>query len=177
MPIGARYKLADAEARLAEYVARGRWQVRRDAGSVNARRNPAGDERTDLEGIAAEIAFCALHNVYPDLVITSAALPDHDAVLPGGVRVDVKSTEWPQGRLLVMPNKADRIEVDLYALMVGGFPGPYRFAGFMPREEMVITSRLWDAGYGEAYKAEQTELVSFAVWYCRKMGVDYDDAA
>ena len=59
--------LNDAEQRLARYLARQRYESNRNQGVTNNRVGPQSDEVTDLEGIAAEIAFCKLFNVYPDL--------------------------------------------------------------------------------------------------------------
>ena len=59
--------LSENEQRLAEWV----WKKR----TANARRKNLPDtkvgdqsfEETDLEGFAAELAFCKLMNIYPDL--------------------------------------------------------------------------------------------------------------
>ncbi len=160
--VGARHRLDDAEQRLARYLATARHQARRSAGAENGRRNPAGDGSVDLEGIAAELAFCHLNNVYPDLSIGVA--PEADATLPGGITVDVKATAYPAGNLLCMPGKAAG-SVDLYALMIGTFPGPYRFAGVIGAGELIRPERLFDVGHGQSYSATQDELGSIASWF------------
>jgi hypothetical protein len=157
--VGSSHLLLPSEQRLAQFLAQERHAARRSAGAPNGRRNPAGDVATDLEGIAAELAFCRLHNVYPD--VTIGACPEEDALLPGGWRVDVKTTRYTTGSLLVMPNKQGHSSIDLFALMVGAFPGPYRFAGFLPSCEIVRPERMSTRGHGPTYAAEQSELVGF----------------
>jgi len=114
------------------------------------------NELTDLEGIAAEIAFCKLANIYPDLDL------DHtnpaDCYLRDGRAVDVKSTIYSSGRLLCVRWK-NVTEVDLFVLMVGEFPR-YRCAGFASSAELMQSNRLVDLGHGVGYSATQNELQS-----------------
>lgn len=163
--IGAAVTLNDAEQRLAAYLAQQRHKACRDSDAPNGRRNPAGDEVTDLAGIAAEIAFGRLHNTYPDLVIGQR--PEDDAQLPGGWRVDIKVTAYRTGRLLVLPNKETDMRIDLFALMVGAFPGPFELRGFMHRAEIIVPERITDLGHGATYAAEQHELSDFATLWAR----------
>lgn len=160
---GRSHTLGPAEQALARYLARERHGARRSVGAPNGRRNPRGDAATDLEGIAAEIAFCVIHNVYPD--VTIGACPEADAELPGGILVDVKATTYRNGSLLVLPGKEADQEIDLFALMIGEFPGPYRFVGFIGRADIVRPGRMSDRGHGPTYAAAQSDLVSFPEWF------------
>jgi hypothetical protein len=165
--IGEKYLLNDAEQRLARYLAQERHAACRAANVTNARRSPAGDEAVDMEGIGAELAFCRLNNVYPftDIVV-SGAWPEVDATLPGGIPVEVKSTVYQTGQLLVPANARKETEaVAVYVLMTGKFPGPYRLAGCMDRRELIKPDRITNPGHGDAYTAKQTDLIDLAEWY------------
>ncbi len=154
--------LNPVEQRLCRYVARCRHENNRKSGIVNARIGWQSDEETDLEGIAAEVAFCRLQNVYPDLSIdvrSSGKGQDHkfDCVLHTGETVDVKATVYATGHLLAAPWKGTGSPPDLYALMVGKFPS-YTFKGFMPGVELLSQKRLGNMGHGPTYIAKQSEL-------------------
>lgn len=151
--------LSEAEQRLAKFLAIRRYQNARSKGLFNAKIGDQSNELTDLEGIAAEIAFCKLANIYPDLDLdhTNAA----DCYLRDGRAVDVKSTIYSSGRLLCVRWK-NVTEVDLFVLMVGKFPR-YRCAGFMSSAELMQSNRLVDLGHGEGYSATQDELQSIDV--------------
>lgn len=148
--------LTEAEQRLAKFLATRRYQNARSKGLFNAKMGDQSNELTDLEGIAAEIAFCKLVNIYPDLDL------DHtnpaDCYLRDGRAVDVKSTIYSSGRLLCVRWK-NVTQVDLFVLMVGEFPR-YRCAGFMSSAELMQPNRLVDLGHGEGYAATQNELQS-----------------
>lgn len=145
------------EQRLARTLAELRHRRARSTGITNRRIGPQGDRETDLEGIAAELAFCAIANVYPDLQLVTR--PDWDARLPDGTRVDVKATKYRDGRLLATRGKPAH-PADCYVLMVGSFPGPYECRGFMRAADLLQPWRLLDLGHGAGYAAEQWELLS-----------------
>jgi hypothetical protein len=146
-------ELTNVEQRLARFLAKARHDNARSQGVKNSKMGDQSDEETDLEGVAAEIAFCRLFNVYPDLQLDIR--PVEDCVLSNGRSVDVKSTTYTNGRLLVVRWK--KPDVDLFALMVGQFP-KYRYVGSMSAEELLREHRLKDLGHGEGYMADQKEL-------------------
>lgn len=145
--------LTEAEQRLAKFLARSRFENARAKGITNSKIGDQSNEETDLEGIGSEIAFCKMSNIYPDL--QTDFLPVEDAVLRTGETIDVKSTKYENGHLLVA--KWKQPDVQLYALMVGKFPS-YRCAGFFPSKSMISPSRLKNFGHGEGYAAKQHEL-------------------
>jgi hypothetical protein len=151
--------LSEAEQRLAKFLATRRYQNARSKGLFNAKMGDQSNELTDLEGIASEIAFCKLMNIYPDLDLdhTNSA----DCFLRDGRAVDVKSTVYNSGRLLSVRWK-DASKVDIFVLMVGEFPR-YRCAGFMSSAELIQPNRLVDLGHGEGYAATQNELQSIDI--------------
>lgn len=148
--------LNTAEQRLAKFVAKARHRHNRITGISNRRMGPQSDEQTDLEGIAAEIAFAKYSNVYPDLDTDGDTHPVYDAVLHDGKLVDVKATTYPTGRLIVAPWK-DVDAVDIYVLVVGAFP-TYRIAGAMESYRLMRSHRMKNLGHGKVFVATQEEL-------------------
>jgi len=156
IPIDQAIILNEVECKMAEYVCKQRHQGNRDAGVEDKKIGPQSAYQTDLEGFSAEIAFCKMMNVYPDLSLGPRKY-GVDAVSGSGWRIDVKSTTWPNGRLVVAPWKKDDEEVQMYALMVGRFPN-YRFAGFHEAEVVTKEENLTDLGCGPTYAMEQQDL-------------------
>ena len=155
--IGTKIVLNNAEQRLAKYLAQARYAKNRQVNTKDMKVGPQDCETTDLEGIAAEIAFCKMYNVYPDLQLEDR--PMYDAVLHDGTTVDVKATKYRSGRLLAVPGKLDKCEkLQSYSLIVGEFPGPYEFRGFLSREDLLRPERLTDLGHGPTDAAPQDEL-------------------
>ena len=148
--------LNQAEQKLAQFIAKERHRHNRLNGITNRRMGPQSDEQTDLEGMAAEIAFAKYANVYPDLDTDGDEHPVHDAMLYDGKLVDVKSTTYPTGRLIVAPWK-DVDAVDVYVLVVGTFP-TYRIAGAMESYRLMRSHRMKDLGHGKVFVATQDEL-------------------
>jgi hypothetical protein len=157
--IGTTVTLDETEQIVCQMLAEARHNNNRTCGVRNAKVGSQSDAFTDLEGVAAEFAFCKLFNVYPDFSInprsSAEGEDDGDAVLKDGRTVDVKSTKYKSGRLLAVPWKEPT--VDLFALMVGTFPS-YTFKGFMRRDELLTPQRLGNLGRGPTYIAEQDEL-------------------
>lgn len=146
-------ELSQAEQQLAKYLAKLRNEKSRTRKTENKRIGPQDDFTTDLEGIGAELAFCKMFNLYPDLECKAG---DYDAMDHEGNRVDVKATKYKNGHLLAVPWKKGK-EPDVYVLLVGEFPS-YRCAGFMRADELISDARLKDLGHGKVYAAAQSEL-------------------
>jgi len=147
--------LNETEQRLATYVAKMRYSSAREQGITNMKVGDQSNELTDLEGTGAELAFCKVANVYPDLAVTRSN--DEDCYTRNGYAIDVKSTTYESGRLLAVKwKKLDK--VDFYALMVGKFPN-YRLAGFMRAEDLLKPEMVRDLGHGPTYAADQNQLI------------------
>lgn len=145
--------LNKVEQRLAAFLADLRYQNAREKGVENKRKGLQSDKSTDLEGVAAELAFCKLFNLYPDTEVGHFA--DEDAITRKGRKVDIKSTTYETGHLIVARWKSGN--VDFFALMVGRFPN-YRYAGRMTADEIMQDKRLKDFGHGQVFAASQKEL-------------------
>ena len=158
--IGQTVSLNTAERKLAYFVARNRNRRNRCLNVVNLKVSPRDGVTIDLEGVAGELAFCKMFNLYPDLdTDRMPPYPEFDAVLRDGWTVDVKTTRYGDGKLLVDVRKGRKVDgVDFYCLMTGEFPGPYVFRGFMAKSILVRTERVRLMRGHEAYVAEQGEL-------------------
>ena len=75
---------------------------------------------------------------------------DYDCKMHDGTTIDVKTTKYKTGRLLVAKWKSTGSKV--FALMIGEFPA-YQFKGFCLREQAMSDKYLKDMGHGEAYFA------------------------
>lgn len=173
VPLGQTVTLNDVEVRLCAEIAKARYESNRAKNVVNARIGPQSNEATDLEGVAAEVAFCKLFNLYPaqSFVIEPRSSSRHedsgDATLHTGHTVDVKATTYPNGRLVACRWKNDPL-VDCYALMIGACPS-YSFRGFMTRAELIRAPRMGSLGHGPTYIAVQSELVDLPTLLTRPM--------
>jgi len=152
--------LNDGEQLTAQTIARLRYAVSRARQTPDEKIGPQSNDLTDLEGAAAELAFCKAVNSWPELSIT----PDkgYDTIV-SGFRIDVKSTTVEGGRLLVRPEKRSG-PADWFVLVTGSFPGPYTIRGFAHRDDVFTPQYLSDLGYGPTYAVPQDHLVSFDDW-------------
>ncbi len=148
--------LTEHEQRIAKFLAKERYDVNRENNVHDAKKGEQSNEFVDLEGIAGEMAFCKLFNVYPDLEIkvTTQETDAGDCVL-NGHKVDVKTTSYETGRLICATWKND--DVDVYALMVGQFP-TYSFRGMANASYLKQESNITDLGRGKVYALEQSKL-------------------
>jgi hypothetical protein len=147
-----------AEQKLAKFLAQSRYQNARKREIKDAKMGEQTNWETDLEGVAAEIAFCKLFNVYPDMEtdLPPDKLPDADAYTFAMGAVDVKATKRPNGRLLARKNKATK-NIDTFVLMIGVFP-EYQFVGSASADKLLQDSTLRDLGRGEGHCLDQNDL-------------------
>jgi hypothetical protein len=155
-------ELNQAEQKLAQYLAKARYENARGRNKPDMKKGPQSNEQTDLEGIASEIAAAKAVNVYPDLETNLDDLPELDLLTRSGYSIDVKATTYPNGRLITALWKKDKC-CQFYMLVVGKFP-KYRIAGIMSANELMRDQRIKNLGHGNTYAAEQTELQSVDEW-------------
>lgn len=120
------------------------------------------DEGINLRGFCGELAFCKIFNCYPDLSVMAQSCAqgtDRGDVKLNGFTIDVKTTKYPNGRLIARRHK--KINGDFFALMVGDLP-TFEFKGFMRQEELLRPERLVDFYGVPTFVAEQSELIGFA---------------
>jgi len=155
---GAIITLSDEEVRIAAWIGRCRNAVAKANGLRDQHRGPrSGDDVVHIDGFGAELAFCKLCNVYPDLSPQPKS-GGADCLVVGSY-VDVKSTRHASGNLLVVARPGKETGIQLYALMIVDWP-QFRFAGVIPAADM-IKQPVVDLGYGPAYAAPQTKLADF----------------
>jgi hypothetical protein len=110
--------------------------------------------RNEINSFGGEVAFCKLHNLWPDL--TDNVFATADCIMSDGNTVDVKTTPREFGRLLVKKLDKDKFP-HYYALMIGGFP-KYHFMGMMAKEVLIVAERIDHGLESPAYAATQREL-------------------
>ncbi len=98
----------------------------------------------DSEGVAGELAFAQLVDADPAqwaeirrIGVTSAAQgTDKGDVTFQGRCIDVKTTTYDSGHLLVYAHKLDNAQIDGYALLTG-HKGRYTFRGYISRLDII----------------------------------------
>ena len=111
------------------------------------RRNPVDSAKNiftaQKEGICAELAFCKIKNLYPDLSI-------HEKVqlvdcVWRGYKVDVKNTTT--GRLLIQKDDSGVFgnPIEIYVLMIGKIPR-YQYFGWAWKWELIRRENIRNLG-------------------------------
>jgi hypothetical protein len=109
-------------------------------------------------GFGAELAFCKLCDV--DFDSSTIKEENHfsraDAKFIDGTEIDVKTTIYDYGKLLVRGGKEKKI-VDIYVLMTGNFPN-YVFKGWTTYTEMIRPENIERLNWGFTYAMKQKRL-------------------
>ena len=147
--------LTENEQRLAKFIARSRYENARSNNVKDMKMGSQSNEETDLEGFGAELAYCKLMNLFPDLE-TGDSLPNFDCVSRLGVTIDVKATKRKSGHLLATLKKKNN-PPDKYVLIVGEFPN-YTIVGEVGADEFLQDANIMDLGKGRGYALTQMEL-------------------
>jgi hypothetical protein len=154
--------LSESEQAICKTIAKFRFENNRKSNVKNSKIGNQSNEFTDLEGFAAEFAFCKLFNCFPDFSINTRSSKNKEDengdVLFKDKIIDVKTTKYKTGKLLAALWKDSNKNIDYFALMVGTFPD-YEFKGFISKSELIQPKRLGNLGYGETYIAEQKDLI------------------
>lgn len=155
--MGVQIILNEAEQVLARHLAKARYHNARNQGIADLKMGNQSNEFTDLEGISAEIAVAKFLKVYPDTEIANQGeMPPYDLLSRTGVTIDVKTTKYRNGKLLVTlkknPNDCQR-----YILCVGEFP-IYTIVGYADSEQIFREENIADLGHGKGYVLSQEKL-------------------
>jgi hypothetical protein len=131
--------LNDMERRLAITLARA-WIKYDDTINYPDTINGLPPLVNNAEAIGAELAYCRLNNIYPNLNLNG--FETHDCILADGTKVNVKFSRYtnPNYHLIVQIKKYDTYP-DIYALMVGKWP-TYRYIGYVPKHEVIRPERI-----------------------------------
>jgi hypothetical protein len=167
--IGKTIKLTDSEIRICKFIAAVRFKTNRASNVHNEKFGHLNDHLPDENGMAGEMCFAKMFNLYPDLNTELRSSrhdeTDFDFVLNNGFSVDVKTTQYKTGRLLVKLHKKSKPD-HLFALMIGeNFE--YTFKGFIHSEEMIDPQRIIKIGSRYIFSAGQYELkeLDAAIYY------------
>jgi hypothetical protein len=149
--------LNNPEQKLATYIAKKRAE---NPAEIEMRKGPQSEWEMEINGVGAEIAFCKVFNIYPNMAVDG---PDDgiDCYLHDGTAVDVKSTTHENGHLVAgLWKKNAKKHPDICVLVIGEFP-EYRIVGAMLTEKLLQEDKIKDLGHGPLYAATQRELFKF----------------
>lgn len=137
---------------------------------ANARKKKVKDRQigkrdpmqVDREGMAGEVVFGALANMFVDFR-TGSGIPKHDFLAHDGSTIDIKTTRHANGRLLVPLTKAID-PCDWYGLVICDWPDPQkcptgRFVGGVHRLAILDRGAVINLGFGPGYGREQDQLL------------------
>ena len=145
--------LNSAEQIVCKQLALMRYEIARAVGRKDQQIGNQPSWQTDEDGIGGEIAASRGLNVYPTLILK----PDEGwDILYKGMKIDVKTTRYPHGRLLAKLNANDS-EVDGYLLVTGKFP-VYTIVGCASSKRLLSPKNIVDLGHGEGYGLRQKDL-------------------
>ena len=149
--------LDSVEQQLANIMAMDTVKVSDDRGYESKKRdNTRSHYEISLEGFGAELAVAKALNIYPSL---GSEFSKIDLNFNG--TINVKSTHYPNGRLLV-PDYQGRT-TDWYILVIGKIP-EYRIAGVAHADQVFRQENIKDLGKGPAYLLTQNQLQPFEDW-------------
>jgi len=128
--------LSQPECQIATYVGNLRRKISLTYGREDTRRDfTSNGFRNDVEAVAAEMAVAKQLNIYPEWSPTPGHVPNFDLAW-NGQKVDVKSTQRPDGNLLI-PHLDGEL---LYVLVCGQMPH-YRILGKIRGSEVPVAGR------------------------------------
>lgn len=148
-------ELTKYEQKIAEFIAKVRTKSSRASGIKNLKVGPQSDQQTELEGAGSELAAAKILNVWPDLNPDKPAIEDF---IYKNLTVDVKTTKYPNGRLILPLYKKNKA-CDYYMLMIGSFP-TYKCVGLASKEKLIDDSNIASFGRNLHHTLEQNELKS-----------------
>lgn len=163
------YKLSPAERVLAIRVGEAR-HTRARANEIPDARAAEDARFIDINGAAGEIALAAmlfksgvltlqdyesaLLQISSAQLVSSAQGTDYGDLEVEGLRIDVKTTTYPQGDLWLHARKL-RSPIDYYALVVGDYTdGCFIYKGSLSAEAVKSAYQAYDGRYPQATLAE-----------------------
>tara|TARA_R100001530_G_scaffold11339_1_gene10927 strand:+ start:309 stop:815 length:507 start_codon:yes stop_codon:yes gene_type:complete len=148
-------KLSASECAVAQMLASMRTLVSRAAGITNQKQGKQSQHKTEVEGMAAELAFAKHFNICPDLVIKPRA-GGSDGILKGKT-IDVKATDYPAARLMANLSKKKNPS-DIFVLLIGKMP-EYRIVGYAYAADLINDDNLAKLDNGNTvYALDQADL-------------------
>lgn len=159
--MGTVIELSEFEQQLAELIARGRYRYARANNLPDLQHGDQCKHEIDRNGAGAELAFCRIYNLYPDL---SPGPAKADAFTKLGKSVDVKCTTYQNGRLLALTSKSTS-PCDIYVLMICRWPR-YRCVGYATSGQLLDSRTVMDLGHGPTHALSQADLTAIEEGGC-----------
>lgn len=125
----------------------------RDGGVTDQKIGDQDGVKGDINGVLGELAFCKNRNLWPDLTVyPRSGTPD---CVYMGKRIDVKSTHYPDGKLL-STLKVNQ-DIDIYVLAII-YSDRVEFPGFAHAKELIKEENIGSLGHGKGYILPQSKL-------------------
>jgi hypothetical protein len=150
--------MSHTEAILAQMLGVMRNLAARTNGVVDKQMGTQDPIEIDRDGVLSEMAVAKHLNLWPDLSIRSEKVLS-DLIGRKGDRIDVKSTRYKTGRLLIHRDKKVD-DVDVYILAIVDVNDVDLF-GFISSKDAIQEKNLDDLGRGLTYVIPQTMLTKF----------------
>jgi hypothetical protein len=153
-------RLHEHELRLARWVGRKRYDA--NTGTTVDRKVGGGSALfIDENGTCGEFAAAKLFNVFPDLTLYNRADSHAGDMLVGSYTVDIKTTHYATGILVITLDKLLEKCPDAFALMTGDFrKGPeYTYHGGIDARRVFEDQFLGDLGHGPSRVVERKHLI------------------
>jgi hypothetical protein len=144
--------LSQPECRIATYVGNLRRKISLAYGHSTRQDFTSDGFRNDVEAAAAEMAVAKCLNIYPEWQPTPGTVPKFDLTWDGQ-RLDVKSTQRPDGNLLI-PYLDKEL---LYVLVCGTMP-QYRILGGIRGSEVPVAERWVTLEHGPCWLVPADKL-------------------
>ena len=144
-------KLTDLEQGLVEAVVKAKIKHSEANGFKKVKRDTRSHHEIMTQGLAAELMVCKYLNCYPDIDEQYSKVD----IVWNGKTINVKSTHYPNGRLLIPDYQG--ITADIYILAIGTMP-EFKIIGWASAENIFRKENLMDLGYGLSYGLEQSQL-------------------
>lgn len=148
--------LSVQEQTIVEGIALARHRMNIEKGRQSLKVGKGGELQINFLGIGGEFAFCKLKNIFPDMSI-DYPLP-FDCKIDKIGYIDIKTTIYPNGHLVVGKWKETYSVPAYFALMVGEMP-TFELKGFYPGNKMFYPENLKDFGGGLTYAISQDRLI------------------
>lgn len=145
--------LSDQEMATINILAALRSLTARSANVTDFKISDLNGSDIDSDGLMAEYAFCKYKNVFPDL-IPSPRSGSCDAIV-NGLKIDIKSTRYKNGRLLV--TLKDNPDVDIYILAIID-KNIVTFVGWDYKKNVCVPENIRNLGRGDGYVVDQDKL-------------------
>lgn len=161
---GAVIQLSKSAVDEARLLGRARYENNRQHGVRFNHIDGVNPVSVDIEGVAGELAFAQMLDADTEEIkrigVTSCEQgTDHGDVVYQGLNIDVKTTRYEAGHLLIYEHKLKNAQVDAYALLTG-WRGRYTFRGVISASAVIqgVNEGLFEMKSRDTYWINQEAL-------------------